>query len=94
MEVVIDNLFVKYIYLLIAEHCKEKLDEYVKTHFTNVRVVRAKQREGLIRTRLLGAKAAKGDVLIFLDSHVEATTNWLPPLLGKVTGAALYWETL
>ena len=52
-------------------------------HFDNVKVVHADRREGLIRTRLLGAKHATGDVLLFLDSHVEANINYLPPLLGK-----------
>ncbi|GFQ67109.1 polypeptide N-acetylgalactosaminyltransferase 10 [Trichonephila clavata] len=62
---------------------KTPLDQYVKQHFSNVRVVRANKREGLIRARLLGAKAAKGDILVFLDSHTEANVDWLPPLLGK-----------
>jgi hypothetical protein len=70
---------------LLAEMCKKPLDDYVKEHFDNVKVVRAKKREGLIRTRLMGAKAATGDVLIFLDSHVEANINYLPPLLGTVS---------
>ena len=41
-----------------------------------VKIVRTAQRSGLIRARITGAKAATGDVLIFLDSHCEANTGW------------------
>ncbi|XP_026016593.1 polypeptide N-acetylgalactosaminyltransferase 10-like [Astatotilapia calliptera] len=64
------------------EHLKVALEEYM-VRLPKVRILRTKKREGLIRTRLLGAAAAKGEVLTFLDSHCEANVNWLPPLLGE-----------
>lgn len=67
-----------------SEHLKQPLEEYM-VRLPKVRILRTKKREGLIRTRLLGATAAKGEVITFLDSHCEANVNWLPPLLGEDT---------
>lgn len=66
------------------EFLKEPLDRYVEDNLPKVKVIHLKERGGLITARLAGAKAATGDVLIFLDSHTEANVNWLPPLLEPI----------
>ncbi|KAK0179653.1 hypothetical protein PV327_005387 [Microctonus hyperodae] len=63
---------------------KEKLDDYILKHLPKVSVIRLPKRSGLIRGRLAGAKKAKANVLVFLDSHTEANVNWLPPLLEPI----------
>ena len=48
-----------------------------------MRLVRLQSRGGLVRTRMAGIRAARGEVLTFLDSHIEATHGWLEPLLDR-----------
>ena len=42
------------------------------------------QKTEAVLCRLLGAKAAKGAVITFLDAHCECTEGWLEPLLSEV----------
>ena len=55
-------------YPMFSDVLKDELDEYLK-QLHMVRVVRQRERKGLITARLLGASVATGDTLTFLDAH-------------------------
>lgn len=63
-------------YSIISEALKDELDEYLK-RLSIVRVVRQRERKGLITARLLGASVATGDTLTFLDAHCRCPTSTL-----------------
>ena len=58
----------------------EPLDTFIRKT-PKTRIIRHATRKGLIQTRMTGARAATGDVLIFLDAHIEVSKVWLEPLL-------------
>lgn len=60
----------------------DDLTKYIDNYMPIVKLIKLNKRSGLIKARVIGAKAAKAEVLVFLDSHCEAYHNWLPPLLS------------
>ncbi|KAJ0174607.1 hypothetical protein K1T71_009715 [Dendrolimus kikuchii] len=60
----------------------KELDDAV-ANFDKVQILRSKERKGLVNARLMGARKAVGDVLVFLDAHCEVTDGWLEPLLDR-----------
>ncbi|CAI5656143.1 polypeptide N-acetylgalactosaminyltransferase 3 [Oreochromis niloticus] len=67
----------------VDDELKDKLDDYLK-QLNIVRVMRQRERKGLITARLLGASVATGDTLTFLDAHCECFNGWLEPLLARI----------
>jgi glycosyltransferase involved in cell wall biosynthesis len=47
-----------------------------------LRIIRNDNREGLIRAKTIGARATKGDLLVFLDAHIRAYPGWLEPMIS------------
>jgi polypeptide N-acetylgalactosaminyltransferase len=62
----------------------EKLKTYISTLNGNVRLHKTEKREGLVQARTIGAKLARGEVIVILDAHCECVVNWLPPLLARI----------
>ncbi|XP_050348058.1 polypeptide N-acetylgalactosaminyltransferase 3-like [Nymphalis io] len=52
-------------------------------NLNNVKILRSQNRTGLVGARLMGARIAVGDVLLFLDAHCEVTQGWIEPLLER-----------
>jgi polypeptide N-acetylgalactosaminyltransferase len=72
------------------QEVKLPLENYCKKHFGDiVKIYRPTKRLGLIAAKNYGARKATGDVLVFLDAHIEATTGWLEPLLHRIKQSPL-----
>lgn len=56
--------------VLYHTYMKDALPKFFK-NYSNVKFFRNEKRKGLIETRQLGWTKSEGDVIVFLDSHVE-----------------------
>jgi len=47
-----------------------------------IKLIRNEERQGLIRSKTSGARAAQGELLVFLDAHVRTYPGWLEPMIN------------
>lgn len=64
-----------FLLLNISAFLKNPLDEFVSKLPVHTYVIHSAERNGLVRSRLMGAQKAQGSILVFLDAHCECTTG-------------------
>eukprot|EP00042_Codosiga_hollandica_P035766 m.267804 g.267804 ORF g.267804 m.267804 type:complete len:689 (-) comp54719_c0_seq5:99-2165(-) len=64
---------------------REALDVEVKSiPAPKVSIIRNSGRLGVVPSRLIAAKRARGEVIVFLDSHCEVNSGWYEPLAAAI----------
>ncbi|VDM34448.1 unnamed protein product, partial [Hydatigera taeniaeformis] len=75
--------------VIVVDDCSQPaIDLSLYSFEIKVLVVRNTFRQGLIRSRIIGANEASGKVLVFADSHIRFDKGWLEPLVLRL----LYFE--
>lgn len=78
----VGNFLIKYVIFQIIlvddasdrRYLAKELDDFV-AKLNKVQILRTKIRNGLVGARLMGARSATGDVLVFLDAHCEVSSH-------------------
>ncbi|KAK4470909.1 hypothetical protein MN116_006419 [Schistosoma mekongi] len=67
--------------ILVDDFSNPPIEDHIKTFNKIIRIIRNQKRLGLIKSRMNGARNATGEILVFLDAHVETLNHWLEPLI-------------
>lgn len=61
-----------------------KFHDKLKATHPKIRVIRNEERQGLIRSKVIGAASMVSPVLVFMEPHCIVTREWLEPLLERI----------
>jgi GT2 family glycosyltransferase len=71
-------------YILVDNGSSDGSIEYVRYRFPHVRIIANAQNLGFSVACNLGAKAAQGKILVFLNNDMRVEKDWLEPLVDTV----------
>lgn len=63
--------------IIVVDDSNDNTREILKIFGKKIKVIKLKKRVGVSRARNLGAEAAKGGILAFIDADTIASPNWL-----------------
>ncbi len=63
---------------------------YLKKNFPTIMVIEKRKNEGFASTVNVGVKAAKGDIVVLLNTDVEPENGFLPPLLAHFEDPSVF----
>uniref|UniRef100_A0A1B0GIA1 Putative n-acetylgalactosaminyltransferase n=1 Tax=Lutzomyia longipalpis TaxID=7200 RepID=A0A1B0GIA1_LUTLO len=81
--------------ILIDDFSRNELNANILVNIPKTKLYRNAEREGLIRSRKIGALKASAEYIVFLDSHCEVNVGWIEPLIDRLSynPGALYKAT-
>jgi glycosyltransferase involved in cell wall biosynthesis len=78
--------------IVVDYSCPDKVGDWVEAHFPSVRLVRVEDDPGfcLARARNLGAGAATGDLVCFVDADVKINIEWIDWIRARADGNTFF----
>lgn len=75
--------------IVVDDGSRDGCADFLRTASPCATLIEPGERIGAIGARNKAAAAARGDVLVFLDAHMEMRRSWLAPLVARLSDPAV-----